>query len=331
MNRRLLTALGASALIVATVMPAGVTAARPGIDGQAKTLRTRRRQQDRQVADQGDPGRPRRQRHRRDARPVRRDASTSRGSGQVADRQAAQGRTRTPSPARSASSAARSRRSTSTPTTASSCASRAASSMPWPSCRASRRSTPVRTYTADNRHSVPFIGAPAVWQDFGDHAATARRSPSSTPASTTPTPTSAARAPRRRTTTTTPTSSSPARSRPPRSSPAGTSSATTTTRTTTTGPRSRRPTPTRSTATATAPTSPARAAGLRRQVGPHDVHRPLQLVHLLDLVRHRPGRGAEGQAGLPQGVRLRRRHERPDRRPRVGRRSTTRPTRTPST
>ena len=27
---------------------------------------------------------------------------------------------------------------------------------------------PVRTYTVDNRRSVPFIGAPAVWQDFGD-------------------------------------------------------------------------------------------------------------------------------------------------------------------
>ncbi len=27
---------------------------------------------------------------------------------------------------------------------------------------------PVATYTVDNRRSVPFIGAPAVWQDFGD-------------------------------------------------------------------------------------------------------------------------------------------------------------------
>ncbi len=36
MNRRLLTALGAGALIVATVMPAGVTAARPHLEGQAK-------------------------------------------------------------------------------------------------------------------------------------------------------------------------------------------------------------------------------------------------------------------------------------------------------
>ena len=71
MNRRLLTAVGAAALIVATVMPMGVTAARAASREPGEALRARRHQQDRQVADQVDPVGPRRQRDRRDDRPVR--------------------------------------------------------------------------------------------------------------------------------------------------------------------------------------------------------------------------------------------------------------------
>ena len=84
-------------------------------------------------------------------------------------------------------------------------------------------------------------------------------------------------------------------SRPPRSSPAGTSSATPTTRRTTTGPRSRpRPRPAR----LQRPRLARRRHGrrVRRQVRPHDLHGPLQRDHLRDLVRHRAGRRAQGQA-----------------------------------
>ena len=295
MNRRLLTALGASALIVATVMPAGVTGGPTAPRGSGEALRARRRQQDRQVADQGDPAD-----HDVNVIVEMRGPSASTLDGpkvrQVADRQAAQGPPGRPRRAPSASSAERSRRSTSTPTTASRCASRAASSRPWPGCRASRRSTRSATYTVDNRHSVPFIGAPAVWQDFGDHRQRPDDRRHRHRHRLHPRQLRRRRAPR------------PAYDDndsdviEPGTFPTAKVIAgwdfvgDATTRATTTGPRSRPRTPTRSTATATARTSPARAAGLRRQVGPHDLHRPLQLDHLLDLVRHRPGRRAEGQA-----------------------------------
>ena len=138
MNRRLLTAIGAAALMVATVMPMGVTAARPRLENQAKRFeRVDIGKIDKNVLSKSSC---------RAAMSTSSSSSRARPRGAPSrERQQEDPRrrlraTRTTSPAPSGSSAARSRRSSSSPTTGSRCA-RAARSLRSPAARRRRPCT----------------------------------------------------------------------------------------------------------------------------------------------------------------------------------------------
>jgi minor extracellular serine protease Vpr len=166
MNRRLLTAVGAAALMVATVMPMGVTAARPRLENQAKRFErvdiskidksliksilsdhdvnvivemtgpsatARGGSKVQQVAVAG------RLKAHQDV--LARSVRTMGGTVEAKYQYAYNGiKVRVPS-------------------------RKVAALAKQPGVKAIH---PVPTYTVDNRRSVPFIGAPAVWQDFGD-------------------------------------------------------------------------------------------------------------------------------------------------------------------
>ena len=166
MNRRLLTALGAGALMVATVMPAGVTAARPHLEGQAKRF-------ERVDTSKIDKSLIKAILSDHDVNVIVEmtgPSATARGGSKV-QQVAVAGRLKAHQDA-----LARSVRTMGGTVEAKyqyayngikvRLASRKVAALArQPGVKAIH---PVPTYTVDNRRSVPFIGAPAVWQDFGD-------------------------------------------------------------------------------------------------------------------------------------------------------------------
>ena len=166
MNRRLLTAVGAAALMVATVMPMGVTAARPRLENQAKRF-------ERVDTSKIDKSLIKSILSDHDVNVIVEmtgPSATARGGSKV-QQVAVAGRLKAHQDA-----LARSVRKMGGTVEAKYQYAYNGIKVRLPSRKIAALAKqpgvkaihPVATYTVDNRRSVPFIGAPAVWQDFGD-------------------------------------------------------------------------------------------------------------------------------------------------------------------
>ena len=166
MNRRLLTAVGAAALMVATVMPMGVTAARPRLENQAKRF-------ERVDTSKIDKSLIKSILSDHDVNVIVEmtgPSATARGGSKV-QQVAVAGRLKAHQDA-----LARSVRKMGGTVEAKYQYAYNGIKVRLPSRKVAALAKqpgvkaihPVATYTVDNRRSVPFIGAPAVWQDFGD-------------------------------------------------------------------------------------------------------------------------------------------------------------------
>ncbi len=166
MNRRLLTALGAAALMAATVMPAGATAARPRLEGQTRhfeRIDTSKIDKSLIKAVLAD--------HALNVIVEMTGPSATARGGSKVQQVALAGRLK----ANQAALASSVRKMGGTVEAKYQYAyngikvripsRKVAALAKQPGVKAIHA---VPTYTVDNRRSVPFIGAPAVWQDFGD-------------------------------------------------------------------------------------------------------------------------------------------------------------------